>query len=258
MPTAVITGASTGIGRDFAYVCARDGYDLVLIARSRPQLEAVASDIRQVTGRSVFVLAKDLAERGAPLEVFEEVSRLGVQVDVLINNAGFGSLGRFWERERSEQMDMLQVNVAALTELAHLFLPGFAARRSGAILNVASTAAFQPGPLMSVYYATKSYVVSFSEAIHNEARDFGVRVTCLCPGPTKTEFQKRAGAGDTKLFTAVRPMDSAAVAEIGWKALKAGKPLVIAGRRNALMAFLTRFAPIQFAATMARRVQELK
>ena len=253
MPAAVITGASTGIGREFAHLCASDGYDLFLVARSQAQLEALASEIRQQTGRAVHVIARDLSDATGPRSVYAEVSRSGRPVEVLINNAGFGLAGRFWELDEAEQLRMIQLNIGALTDLTRLFLPEFIDRRRGRVLNVASTAAFQPGPLMSVYYASKAYVVSFSEAVHNEASEFGVTVTTLCPGPTKTEFDKRAGAENTKLFSSSRVMDPRKVAEIGWKAMKAGKPLVIAGRMNALMAFLTRFAPIQFMASMAGR-----
>lgn len=256
MPVAVITGASTGIGREFAVLCARDGYDVILISRSRQDLEKLASEIRRSTGRAAWVLAKDLSLPSAAAEIFQEASSLSVSIDVLINNAGFGLLGRFWELDDSQQVNMVQLNVTALTQLTRLVLPAMIHRRSGRILNVASTAAFQPGPLMSVYYATKAYVVSFSEAIHNECREFGVTVTCLCPGPTRTEFQKRAGATAAKLFNSGRVMDAATVARIGLAALKAGKPLAIPGRLNAAMAFLTRFAPIQLAASMARRFQE--
>ncbi len=256
MPAAVITGASTGIGRELARLSAREGYDVVLVARSQPELERLASEIRQSTGRTVWVIAKDLSLASAPRELFQAVSDLGARPDVLINNAGFGLLGRFWELDDVEQVNMIQVNIAALTHLTRLFLPGMVERRHGRILNVASTAAFQPGPLMSVYYATKAYVVSFSEAVHNECRGFGVTVTCLCPGPTRTEFQKRAGAATTKLFASGRVMDAAIVARVGMDAMKAGKPLAIPGRMNAAMAFLTRFAPIQFTASMARRFQE--
>lgn len=256
MPTTLITGASTGIGREFAHLCARDGHDVVLVARSRAPLESLAGEIQQQTGRLAHVIVKDLSAPSAPQELLDEVSRGGIEIDVLINNAGFGLVGRFWELGDAEQMEMLRLNIGALTHLSRLFLPGFIQRRRGGILNVASTAAFQPGPLMSVYYATKSYVVSFSEAIYNEARDFGVTVTCLCPGPTRTEFDKRAGATATKLFASGRAMDAATVARIGWNAFKDRKPLVIAGRMNATMAFLTRFAPIRFTASMARRFQE--
>jgi uncharacterized protein len=258
MPIAVITGASTGLGREFARLCARDGYDIVLIARSRPQLEALAAEIQQDTSRTARVIEKDLSIPDAAREVFDELTSAGLNVELLINNAGFGLVGRFWELDEEQQMRMVQLNVGALTHLTRLFLPGFVQRRRGQILNIASTAAFQPGPLMAVYYATKAYVVSFSEAMHNEVRDYGITITALCPGPTKTEFDKRAGGTNTKLLKGRNVMDANAVAQIGLAAVRAGKPLVIAGRINAVMAFLTRFAPRQFAASMARRFQEAK
>jgi uncharacterized protein len=258
MPLALITGASTGLGREFAHLCARDGYDLALIARSLPQLEELAAEIRQNTGRAVRVIQKDLSIPDAAREVFDELTSAGLKIELLINNAGFGLVGRFWELDEEQQMQMIELNVGALTHLTRLFLPGFVQRRNGRILNVASTAAFQPGPLMAVYYATKAYVVSFSEALHNEARDYGVSVTALCPGPTKTEFDKRAGSTNTKLFKSKNVMDASAVAQIGLAAMKAGKPLVIAGRINGVTAFLTRFASRQLAASMARRFQEVK
>jgi uncharacterized protein len=252
----VITGASLGIGRAFSYVLAREGFDLVLTARSQPQLDSLAAELREKTGRTVLTVSKDLAKPGAAGELFEEVKHSGVPVEVLINNAGFGLLGRFWEVDREQQLQMIELNIAALTDLTRLFLPGFVERRRGRILNVASTAAFQPGPLMSVYYASKSYVLSFSQAVHNEARSFGVTVTCLCPGPTKTEFAERAGMSKTRLFSSRMSMSAEKVAEIGYRAMKRGKPLVITGRLNALGAFLTRFAPMRLTAAMARRMQE--
>jgi uncharacterized protein len=258
MPIAVITGASTGLGREFARLCARDGYDVVLIARSRPQLEALAAEIQQDTSRTARVIEKDLSIPDAAREVFDELTSAGLNVELLINNAGFGLVGRFWELDEEQQMRMVQLNVGALTHLTRLFLPGFVQRRRGQVLNIASTAAFQPGPLMAVYYATKAYVVSFSEAMHNEVRDYGITITALCPGPTKTEFDKRAGGTNTKLLKGRNVMDANAVAQIGLAAVRAGKQLVIAGRINAVMAFLTRFAPRQFAASMARRFQEAK
>ncbi len=256
MPTAVITGASVGIGRAFAYVLAREKFDLVLVARSQPQLDTLAAELRQSTGRTVLTISQDLSEPGAAEKVFEETNRAGVSVDVLINNAGFGTLGRFWQANRRQQLQMVQLNIAALTDLTRLFLPSMIERRRGRILNVASTAAFQPGPLMAVYYASKAYVVSFSQAIHNEARSHGVTVTCLCPGPTKTEFAQRAGLHATKLFSSGISMSAEKVAEIGYRAMKRGKPLVIAGRLNALGAFLTRFAPMRLTAALAWRMQE--
>jgi len=256
MPAALITGASTGIGREFAYLCAHGGYDVVLTARSAPRLEELAANVRQRTGRQAFSIPMDLADPHSPRQLYEQASNLNVALEVLINNAGFGLVGNFWELDEDEQMQMLQLNMGALTHLTRLFLPGFIARRRGYILNVASTAAFQPGPLMSVYYATKAYVVSFSEAVHNEVHGYGVKVTCLCPGPTATEFDKRSGAFGTKLFKAGNTMTALSVAQIGWDALQAGQSLVVAGGLNGLMAFLTRFAPRQFAASMARRMQE--
>lgn len=257
MPAALITGASTGIGREYAYLCAQEGYDVVLVARAEGKLQALAADIREKSGRQAYVFARDLSKPAAPNELFADIVCTKIQVDVLINNAGFGLLGKFWELNANEQMDMVQLNVNALTMLSRLFLPNMISEKRGMILNIASTAAFQPGPLMAVYYATKAYVVSLSEALHNEARDFGVHVTCLCPGPTATEFDKRAKMENTKLFAKrVNIMDARTVALIGWNAMKAGKPLVIAGRKNAAMAFLTRFAPLQFTASMARKFQE--
>jgi short-subunit dehydrogenase len=253
---ALITGASTGIGRELADLAAADGNDLILVARSESTLQAVAADVRNKWNRNVTVIARDLGEPDAAREVFTTVSEAGLEVDVLVNNAGFGLLGKFWELEESEQIGMVQLNVTALTQLTRLFLPRMIERRRGKIMNVASTAAFQPGPLMSVYYASKAYVVSFSEAIHNETRDFGVTVTCVCPGPTRTEFDKRAGTSNAKLFSNGHVMSARQVAEISWKAMKRGKPLVIPGALNAVTAFLTRFAPIQFTASMARKMQE--
>ncbi len=252
MPVAVITGASVGLGRDFARLAARDGYDVVLVARNRGQLEALAA----ATGRPATVMVNDLARPGASAELWKQIEAADLVPELLVNNAGFGLLGRFWDLDLHEQSRMIQLNVTALTDLTRLCLPGMIARRQGYVLNVASTAAFQPGPLMAVYYATKAFVVSFSHAIHNEAKPYGVKVTCLCPGPTKTEFAERARMNATKLFSSGLAMSSEEVAAIGMRAVKRGRPLVIAGRMNALGAFLTRFAPRHWAAAMARRVQE--
>lgn len=254
MPLAVITGASTGIGRELALLCARHGYDLALVARSQSVLEQLASEIYASTGRTARVIAKDLSQQSASAEVFDQLNSSGAAVDALINNAGFGLVGKFWELDASEQAEMINLNMLALTNLTRLLLPAMIARRQGRILNVASTAAFQPGPLMTVYYATKAYVVSFSEALHNECRGTGVTVTVLCPGPTKTEFQRRAHASASKLFESGRVMEAATVARIGFDGMQSVKPMVIAGRMNAAIAFLTRFAPIQFAASMAGRL----
>ena len=256
MPAALITGASLGIGRAFAHIFARNQFDLVLTARSETQLDSLAAELKQSTGRRVLTISQDLSAPGASEKVFEDVSRSGLTVDALINNAGFGTLGRFWETDRQQQLQMVQLNITALTDLTRLLLPSMIERRRGRILNVASTAAFQPGPLMSVYYASKAYVLSFSQAIHNEARPYGITVTCLCPGPTKTEFAQRAGMNATRLFASGMAMSAEQVAQIGYRAMMRGRPLVIAGRLNALGAFLTRFAPMRLTAALARRMQE--
>jgi short-subunit dehydrogenase len=259
MPVALITGASTGIGRDLAFIAAADGYDVILVARTAASLQAVATEIAGKTSRKAHVFPVDLAEPNAAKVLFTQIEQAGITVDVLINNAGFGLLGKFWELPEDQQMQMVQLNIGALTRLTRLFLPGMIERRSGYIMNLGSTAAFQPGPLMAIYFASKAYVVSFSEAIHNEAKEYGVKVCCLCPGATRTEFDKRAGMEGTKLFReGSRIMSSKEVAQIGWTAMKQGKSSVVAGRMNALLAFSTRFAPRQMTAGIARALQEKK
>jgi len=256
MPVALITGASTGIGRELACLAAEDGYDVALVARSAGPLETVAAEIARRTSRKAHVFALDLSVPNAARALFDEVAQAGLRIDVLVNNAGFGLLGKFWELPEADQLQMVQLNIGALTQLTRLYLPGMIERRAGFILNIGSTAGFQPGPLMAVYYATKAYVMSFSEAIHNEVREFGVKVCCLCPGATRTEFDQRAGMAGTKLFEGSSVMTAAEVARIGWSAMKRGKSLVVAGRMNGVMAFFTRFAPRQMSAAIARSLQE--
>jgi short-subunit dehydrogenase len=256
MAYALVTGASTGIGRDLAKLCAGAGYDVIVVARSQAPLEALALDIRNASRRKVQTVSSDLSRGEGVAGLYAELTDLQSEVEILINNAGVGMLGFFVELDAEKQMEMLRLNVDAVTQLTRLFLPAMIARRKGYVLNVASTAAFQPGPLMAVYYATKAYVVSFSSALHNELKTQGVVVTTLCPGPTRTEFQRRAQMEATRLFRG-KAMDSAAVARIGFDAMLRGKPLVVAGRLNGLMAFLTRFAPRQMAASLARRMQEV-
>jgi short-subunit dehydrogenase len=258
MPVALITGASTGIGRELAHIASENGYDVALVARTAGPLEVVAADITRKTSRKAHIFAVDLSQPNAARALFAETSQAGLTIDVLVNNAGFGLLGKFWELPEDEQMQMLELNIGALTQLTRLCLPTMVERRTGYILNVASTAAFQPGPLMSVYYASKAYVLSFSAAIHNEAKEFGVKVCCLCPGPTQSEFVKRAGMSHAKLFESGNVMSAAEVAQIGWNAMWEGKPLVVAGRLNATLAFLTRFGPRQMMAGIARSMQDSK
>ena len=252
---ALITGSSSGIGAELTSLFARDDYPLVLVARRAQRLEETAEALRRRHGIRVSVIAKDLSLPHAPEEIFSALQRAAVSVGVLVNNAGFGAHGPFAAGDVETELAQVQVNVTALTHLTRLFLPGMLERREGKILNVASTAAFQPGPLMAVYYASKAYVLSFSEALAHEVRGSGVAVTALCPGPTRTEFQARAGVGDTPLMRG-RIMDARAVAEAGYAGLMRGRPLVIPGWRNRMLATLVRWLPRSVVADAVRSVQE--
>lgn len=252
--TVLITGASGGIGLELAQLFARDGHDLILTARSVDALQKLAEELER-NGRSrVHVMAADLSDPKAPDDLYNRLSAAGLHVDVLVNNAGFGMYGPFAEADAADTMNMVQVNVNALTRLTRLFLPAMTARGSGRILNVASTAAFQPGPLMAVYFATKGYVLSFSEAIAYELEGTGVTVTVLCPGPTRTGFEARAKMKESKLFKR-RVMDASAVAQEGYKALMKGTSLVIPGIDNKLMAGSVRFMPRKLVPPLVKRVQ---
>jgi hypothetical protein len=254
--TALVTGASAGLGYEFAHLFARDKYNLVLVARSGPKLADLAEQLRQQHGITVKTIPLDLGLPQASQTLFEETQRAGIHVDILVNNAGYGASGAFAEIPLEESYGQIQLNVMALTLLTKLYLQPMLERRSGKIMNVASTAAFQPGPLMAVYYATKAYVLSFTEAIADELRDSGVSVTCFCPGATLTEFQKRAQTENSRLFKQLSPMDAKTVAEEGYKALIDGKTLAIAGWRNWLVAESVRFAPRKVVTAISRWVAE--
>jgi uncharacterized protein len=253
-PTALITGASGGIGEDLARLFAADGYDVVLVARSEAKLRALASQLEAAHGIGATVFAADLAQPDAPQRIADALRDRAI--DALVNNAGFGLVGPFAENDLWRQLEMIQVNVTALTHLTGLFLPGMIARRSGRVLNVASTAAFQPGPLMAVYYATKAYVLSFSEAIADELRGTGVTVTALCPGPTATGFAEAAQAKESRLFTMMRPMSSAAVARAGYRAMQRGRRVAITGMKNKVMAQSVRVSPRRLVTAVVRKMQE--
>jgi uncharacterized protein len=256
MPTALITGASSGIGLELASVAARDRHDLVLLARHRERLETIGRGLAEEFGVRASILAKDLRERSAPEEIRAELAGRGIAVDVLVNNAGFGLYGFFADTPLDRELEMIQVNVAALTNLTKLFLPGMLERRAGRILNVASTAAFQPGPIMAVYYATKAYVLSFSEALANETAGTGVTVTALCPGPTRTEFQQRAGMGRSPLVGGPLVSGAADVAREGWSAMKRGKRVVVPGIANRVLVQAERITPRRLVTAIARKLQE--
>jgi short-subunit dehydrogenase len=255
MSTVLITGASGGIGYELAKLFARDRHDPVLVARSADKLAQVANEL-QHHGVTVRTFPLDLAELNAPKLLFDQLQRENIAVDILVNNAGFGAYGEFATMPQEAVFGQIQLNVTALTELTRLFLPAMIARRSGRIMNVASTAGFQPGPLMAVYYATKAYVISFSEAIANELRDSGVTVTCFCPGATETGFAKRAGNDKTRLFKQLGGMRVEKVALEGYRAVMEGRTLAISGAHNWLVAQSTRFAPRKLVTAMSRWISE--
>ncbi|MGA8151123.1 MAG: SDR family oxidoreductase [Terriglobales bacterium] len=251
--TAPITGASGGIGYELAKLFARDHYNLVLVARSAAKLAQFADELQREFGVSVRPIALDLTAAPAPQFLFDQLQREGIVIDILVNNAGYGVLGEFANVPLEENLGQIQLNVTALTHLTRIFLSPMLERRSGKILNVASTAGFQPGPRMAVYYATKAYVISFSEALANELQGTGVTVTCLCPGATDTGFASRAGNDQTRLFKQVRPMDAETVAQDGYQGLLAGKTLVISGFRNWMVAQSVRFAPRKLVTAISRK-----
>ncbi len=255
-PVALITGASAGIGLEFARVFADHQYDLLLVARRRDTLEAVAGKLEGRFGISANVYAADLSISEAPQQIFDFTQNEGIAVEVLVNNAGFGVGGAFSETDLNRELDEIQVNITALTHLTKLFLPQMIKRRSGRILQVASTAGFQPGPLMSVYYATKAYVVSFSQALSEELRHSGVSVTALCPGSTHSEFAKAAGLTQIRLFQMGGIAKASDVAEYGYDALMKRKRLAIPGLKNKFTTQVNRIMPRIVITKAARLLQE--
>lgn len=252
---ALLTGATSGIGYELAKRFARDGYHLVLVARREEELRRVAEELRGADGIPAAIIPKDLAHPMAAEEIAAELQRRELPVDVLVNNAGFAQYGPFATADLAAELGMIQVNVVALTHLTRLLLPRMLQRRDGKILNVASTAAFQPGPFLAVYYATKAYVLSLSEALASELRGSGVSVTALCPGPTRTNFQARAGMEHTRLFSG-RIMDAASVARIGYRGLMRGDPVVVPGLRNRVLVLAVRCAPRRMVSAVVRRLNE--
>jgi short-subunit dehydrogenase len=242
MGTALITGASAGLGVDFARALAAEGHDLILTARRLDRLDALADDLEARHGIKAATIAADLAEPGAVGGLMAEVAKRGLAVNTLINNAGFGLSGAVAGQDVNQLVRMIELNCRALVELCHAVLPGMIQMRSGGILNVASTAAFQPGPFMAVYYASKAFVLSFSEALHEEVRKQGVHVTALCPGPTATEFFDAAGTGEDFALRKLAS-DPKKVVRDGLNALRGNRAVKISGAMNAVMAQSTRFTP---------------
>ena len=241
--TALVTGASMGIGVDLAECFAKDGYDLILVARSADALGKIAKDFSAKYKVQVASMPGDLGEIGSGTKLAKMLDDSGLKVDVLVNNAGYGVAGAYAGSDRKEEMGMIDLNVRALAELTHIYWPRMLANKRGGVLNVASTAAFQPGPLMAVYYASKAFVLSFSEALWKEAEGTGVHVSCLCPGPTESNFRARAGTGKTRLSRAGAPMTSASVARLGYRGWQRNRRVVITGARNKLLATLAPFLP---------------
>ena len=240
--TVLLTGASAGIGRELARLAAGDGHDLVLVARRQDRLEELAAELGAAHGVRVTVIAADLSDRATPGQIAERIHTAGTRVDYLINNAGFGTCGPFQEVVLEREMEMIEVNVRALVQLTRLFLPEMLARKRGRILNIASVAGFVPGPFMATYYASKAFVLSFTEALARELRGSGVTVTASCPGPTATEFGAVARNKDTHLFRR-GVADAASVAGHAYRAMLAGKVVAIPGLMNKLIAQSIRISP---------------
>ncbi len=239
---ALITGASSGLGSDYARIFAAHQKDLVLVARRRDRLESLAEEISVAHGVKVQVIDADLAVPSTPRRIAEEVKRLGLEIEYLVNNAGFGTTGPFAESDPAKELEMVQVNIAAVVELTRTFLPPMIRRGHGRVLNIGSTAGFQPGPFMAVYYASKAFVNSFTEALWYELKGTGVTATVSCPGATATEFAAAAGNPESRLFK-MGTMKPADVAREGYEAMLQGKPLVVHGLKNRILAASVRFSP---------------
>jgi short-subunit dehydrogenase len=251
---ALVTGASEGIGFELCKLLAKDGYSIVLTARNQKQLERRAEEL-QKHAIETYIIVQDLSLPDACEKIVKELAEKKLQIEILINNAGFANYGNFAENSLEKEMALLQVNVVALTKLTKLILPSMLANKKGKIMNLASMAAFVAGPQMAVYYASKAYVLSFSEGLASELEGTGVTVTAVCPGATATEFQERAGLGRSKLFSKVKPMDSTTVSEIGYRGMMNGETIVVTGTLNKLMALLTRLTPRSTSTRLVKRIQ---
>jgi uncharacterized protein len=256
MATALITGASNGIGLELAKVHATKGDNLVLVARNKSKLDELKSELERKHKISVYTIGKDLSASNAAQEVYDETKSKNIQIDYLVNNAGFGDYGMFVETDWNKELQMINLNITTLTQFTKLYLQDMVKRGSGKIMNVASTAAFQSGPTMAVYYATKAYVLSFSEAVDNEVRDKGVTITALCPGATESGFQTAAAMEESRLVKGRKLPTSQEVAEYGHKAMMQGKTVAIHGFINWLMANSVRFTPRAWVVKITRFIQD--
>lgn len=256
--TALITGASSGIGKELAIIHAKQGGNLVLVARSEGRLNELKEQLEKKHQITVSVIAKDLSQTNAAHEIYNEIKKQGIEVDYLINNAGFGGVGKFNERKLKEDLNMINLNISALTALTHLFLQDFVKRNEGKILNVSSTASLLPGPLQAVYYATKAYVTSFSNALAEELHNTNVTVTNLMPGATATEFGKVSGMDKTELFNKTASAES--VAKDGYDGMIKGKLDVISGLTTSqkIMMSMVPLTPKKVLLSQVRKMQEVK
>ena len=252
--TALVTGASTGIGVDLAECFAKDGYDLILCARTEPALRAVAERLAAAHKVKATSIACDLGEPGAGTRLAAEIAARGLSVDVLVNNAGLGHAGAFTGSDTETQVGMVDLNDRVLVELTHIYWAKMIAAKRGGVLNVASLGAFPPGPLMAVYYASKAFVLSFSEALWEEGRAEGVHVSCLCPGATESKFRDRAGTGATRLAEG-KVMSSKVVARQGYNAFRKNQRVMITGAKNYMLAKLVPFLPRTTVLKMVRNLQ---
>lgn len=258
MKTVLISGASSGIGMELACLHASKGDHLVLVARNLPALQALKETLEAEHQVKVYCIGKDLSQINAAKEVYQQVVDLGLQIDILINNAGFGDFGFFCEEDWHKIEGMIQVNMMALTQFTKLYLPEMVSRGSGKIMNVASTAAFQPGPLLAVYCATKAYVLSFSEALDNEVRSSGVTITALCPGATESGFMATASMEESGIVKGKKLPSSKEVAEYAYRAMMKGQTVAIHGWMNAILANSGRFVPRTWVVKIARKLMTKK
>ncbi len=254
--TALITGASNGIGLELAKVHASKGGDLVLVARNKTKLDELKAELESQFKVSVYTIGKDLSANNSAQEVYDETTKQNIQIDYLINNAGFGDFGMFAETEWNKELQMINLNITTLTQFTKLYLQDMVKRKSGKIMNVASTAAFQSGPTMAVYYATKAYVLSFSEAVDNEVSVKGVTVTTLCPGPTESGFQAAAAMEESNLVKGKKLPTAKEVAEYGYSSMMKGKTVAIHGMMNWIMANSVRFTPRALVVKLTRKIQD--
>ncbi len=251
--TVLITGASSGLGMELAKLFAADGSDLVLVARREERLNELAEQLKSEHGVEIHVLPKDLSKKSAPKEIFSHLNKENIQIDIVVNNAGFGNKGHVADLDTDLQLDMIQVNLVALFHLTRLFIPGIIERGYGGVLNVGSLAGFQPGPNLAVYFATKAFVLSFTEALAEEVSNPNIKISCLAPGPVKTEFGEKSDLEDSLLFK-VSLMDMEPVVKAGYQGFRKGQTIVIPGLKQQIVPFLNRFTPRLLVRKIAKKL----